>query len=385
MKKKGKTIYYFCVPCQKDERKEKFIDSGGGLRHFNEDRYPNYEKVWPNLINSENLDGFICCKQHLNNLHWCSKNKSMSKKRELFEDEFKMKIKNNENEDIKFISSLLFGNEKRNKLVNEEIESMEIENEIERYDKKEKRKLMELEEEAFEILTTKFKDIKEENKKIIHKDEIGLMNLFGSKSKLISKNQEFDLCKLIRTALKYIDTSNIRKTTNFVSSKMKKMNLEGLEIEINDCIAESTWEFEIAQNLKFFLGKKYIITTKAKRRKYSQDYDIDIEIFNEENKKKWDIEIISEGIWEGENFSVHQHIHRQSNIYWENEITQESVIVAFYKGKPKNEEFLGIDEKYKNKNIKIMYVIYYDKDNGYEFEFWEGKQKIDYVDDADTY
>jgi hypothetical protein len=113
MKKKGKTIYYFCVPCQKDERKEKFIDSGGGLRHFNEDRYPNYEKVWPNLINSENLDGFICSKQHLNNLHWSSKNKYLSndsvglrmkepilesnefkiskfkcQKREIFEDEF---------------------------------------------------------------------------------------------------------------------------------------------------------------------------------------------------------------------------------------------------------------------------------------------------------
>jgi len=32
-----------------------------------------------------------------------------------------------------------------------------------------------------------------------------------------------------------------------------------------------------------------------------------------------------------------------------------------------------------------MYVIYYDKNNGYEFEFWEGKQNIYYVDEVDIY
>ena len=32
-----------------------------------------------------------------------------------------------------------------------------------------------------------------------------------------------------------------------------------------------------------------------------------------------------------------------------------------------------------------MYVIYYDQSDGYEFEFFEGKQKIDHLDDIDTY
>ena len=32
-----------------------------------------------------------------------------------------------------------------------------------------------------------------------------------------------------------------------------------------------------------------------------------------------------------------------------------------------------------------MYVVYYDKRDGYEFEFFEGKQKIDYVDDIVFY
>ena len=65
-------------------------------------------------------------------------------------------------------------------------------------------------------------------------------------------------------------------------------------------------------------------------------------------------------------------------------ILKNPAINAFYKGKPKN-NFLGIDEKHKNKNLKIMYVIYYDKNNGYKSEFFEGKQNIYYVDEVDTY
>jgi len=76
--------------------------------------------------------------------------------------------------------------------IENEIESMKFEKEIERKDKKERRKLMEAEEEDFGIITTKFKDIEVENEKIIDKNETEWMEIFESKSKLFSKNEEID-------------------------------------------------------------------------------------------------------------------------------------------------------------------------------------------------
>lgn len=70
MQKKGKSIVAFCVPCQIEHRRDKFIGSGGGMRGFDEDKYPNWLKVWGPL---DNLDGFVCAKQHL---HYLSSSKT---------------------------------------------------------------------------------------------------------------------------------------------------------------------------------------------------------------------------------------------------------------------------------------------------------------------
>jgi len=61
MKKIGKNYFYFCVPHQTDERKEKFLDKSGrgGIRRFSKESYPDYEEFW-NLNDECNLNGYVC-------------------------------------------------------------------------------------------------------------------------------------------------------------------------------------------------------------------------------------------------------------------------------------------------------------------------------------